>query len=264
MIITRTAGHLRVVRQVAHQDQCGRLVAAWGNAAFARPDPWQPVVTAASCHDEGWRTPDEHPQVRADGRPRGFDAMEGEAHAAIHRASAHAAATRGDRVGLLVGMHGAGLMMRHLGLDGPVAAGAGCSSAAQGLLRSHAGVAHAQRTRIGEGAALAGWAWAAYRILQAVDLLSLYLTWTGLVAGESWMLRRVPRVTGDERGVGITVTPVDGLTCAVNPWPFATGRVEAPVEVRMIADRPYPRGEDFGSALQSARPEVLLMAVVAA
>lgn len=264
MIVTRADGRLRLVAQVAHQEQCGLLAGAWGNDAFACPEPWDPVVEATAWHDEGWREWERHPQVLADGAPQGFSAMEVGEHVAIHRASAAAAAQRGDRVELLVGMHGAGLVMRRLGLDGEVAALADRPGPARALVRDRAASGRVLRARIGEGPDLAGWAWASYRILQAIDLLSLYLTWRGLAGGEHWTLRRVPRRPGDERGVDLAVRPDPGdhpLACVIDPWPFARDEVAAPVEARFIDDRPYRDAGDLAAALAAAPPEVLAMSV---
>jgi hypothetical protein len=251
-----------MVTQVDHQEQCGRLMSAWGNEAFARTEWWEQVVEAAARHDEGWRAWEDHPQVMPDGAPRGFVSMEPAAHVAIHRASAAAAETCGDRVGLLVGMHGAGLVMRRLGIDDGMPVLDERPEPMRLLVMDHAVAARARRSRLGEGMGLAEWAWTAYRVLQAIDLLSLYLTWRGLAAEESWSLRRVPRVPGDERGVDIAVTPVVGFTCALEPWPFADDRVDAPVRARVIEDRRYANDADLAAALAAAESVTLPLAAV--
>ncbi len=264
MIVTPIDGAIRVVMQVDHQEQCGALAAAWGNAAFGRPEPWAPVVTAASWHDEGWRGWERAPGVLPDGRPRGFTDMELDEHVAIHRASAAAAGPRGDRVSLLVGMHGAGLVMRRMGLDGPVPPLTERPVPVRRLVSDWARSARTLRGGIGEGRALAEWSWSAYRILQAIDLLSLYLTWRGLASREEWTLPRVPRAPGDEAGTAITVTPVDGVTCALDPWPFQGDRVDAAVASRIIEDRPYPTTTALADALGAATRHIVPMVVIPA
>jgi hypothetical protein len=264
MIVTGVDGALRVVMQVDHQEQCGVLAEAWGNDLFARPEPWSAVVTATAWHDEGWREWEREPGVLPDGRPRGFTDMAVDEHVAIHRASAAAAAARGDHVALLVGMHGAGLVMRRLGLDGSLQPLADRPVPVRTLVSDWARTARTQRGDLGEGTAIAGWSWAAYRILQAIDLLSLYLTWRGLASGEKWTLPRVPRVPGDEAGTALTVTAVDAVTCALDPWPFAVDRVDAPVASRIIDDRPYPDPGALAAALAAAPRHVVPMVVVPA
>lgn len=264
MIVTSVPGGIRVVMQVDHQRQCGALAGAWGNAAFARPEPWDDVVTACAWHDEGWREWERAPQVLPDGAPQGFNVMDVADHVAIHRASARAAAPRGDRVALLVGMHGAGLVMRRMGLDGPMPRVSERPAPVRALVTDWARAARAERAAAGEGVGIGQWSWTAYRILQAIDLLSLYLTWRGLASRETWTLPRVPRVPGDEAGVPVAVTPVDDVTCALDPWPFAGDRVEAPVASRIIDDRPYPTPAALADAIAGAPLNVVPMAVVRA
>ncbi len=264
MIVTRVEGRLRVVTQVAHQDQCGLLMRAWGNAGFTCPQPWDPVVAAAAVHDEGWREWERHPGVLPDGAPQGFVQMDVAEHVAIHRASARAAVPQGDHAALLVGMHGAGLVMRRMGLDAPAPPLDQRPEPSRALVMDHARTARRLRARLGEGAAVAGWAWAAYRVLQAIDLLSLYLTWRGLANREQWTLGRVPRAQGDEAGVDIAVSPAGHRECLLHPWPFALPQVAAPVEARFIDDRPYGDADDLAAALAAAPGEVLDFAVLPA
>ena len=264
MIVTPVDGAIRVVMQVDHQQQCGLLADAWGNADFARPEPWDAVATAIAWHDEGWRGWEQAPGVQPGGQPTGFTELALDEHVAIHRASADAAAAQGDRVALLVGMHGVGLVMRRMGLDGPMPPLAERPPPVRQLMSDWARAARVHRGVIGEGRAVAEWSWSAYRILQAIDLLSLYLTWRGLASGERWTLPRVPRIPGDEAGAAITVTPVDRVTCALDPWPFAGDRVEAPVASRIIDDRPYPDPAALADALATAPRRDVPLAVVPA
>lgn len=264
MIVTRVDGAFRMVAQVDHQRQCGALAGAWGSAGFARPEPWDDVVTACAWHDEGWRGWEDSPGVLSDGAPRGFTDMKIDEHVAIHRASAAAAAPRGDRVALLVGMHGVGLVMRRMGLDGPMPPLAGRPAPVRALVADWARAAHQERMALGGDGAGAMWAWAAYRIIQAIDVLSLYLTWTGAVSRERWTLPRVPHVPGDEGGATISVMAVDDMTCALDPWPFTGERVDAPVGARVIEDRPYPDSAALSEALRAAPERILPMVVVPA
>ena len=264
MIVARVPDGLRVITQTAHQEQCRRIMSAWGNHDFARPLPWEPVVAAAGVHDEGWRAWEQHPGVDGEGHPRGFTAMPPAGHCAIHARSAAAARDEGPRVGLLVGMHVIGLTMGRLGLDGLMPALGGRDDAIRALVRGEAGHARAVRAEIGEGPHLASWAWAGYRLLQAVDVLSLYLTWTGLISGSTWTLPRVPRCEGDEAGADLRVCPVGEVACSVSPWPFGPDTVPAVVECRVIDDRSYADDADLGAELDAAPVEQMPMEVVAA
>jgi len=264
VIIARVPDGLRVITQTAHQEQCRAIMSAWGNADFARLRPWGPVVAAAGVHDEGWRQWEQHPGVDGEGHPRGFTAMPVDEHCAIHARSAAEARAQGARVGLLVGMHVIGLTMRRLGLDGPMPVLGRRDASVRALVRAEARHARALRAGAGEGPRLASWAWAAHRLLQAVDVLSLYLTWTGLGSGDDWTLPRVPRCEGDEAGADLRVSPAGEAACSVAPWPFGPEVVPAAVECRMIDDRAYDDDADLSAAVQAAPVERVLMEVTAA
>lgn len=254
MITARVPGGIRVVMQTDHQSQCGLIAGRWGNAQFARPEPWEPVVLAAEWHDEGWREWERTPGLQADGAPRGFVAMDPADHMAIHRRSIAAASDRDAVTGMLVGMHCAGLVQRRMGLDGSMPDIEALPAPAADLVRDEAEVRAAMEAQMGDAHDVAAWTWASYRVLQALDLLSLYLTWTGLEGDEHWTLRRVPRTLSDQNGVAIAVSRVDGETCTLDPWPLADDVVEAPVMARVIPDRAYGDAGDLQAALRAATP----------
>ena len=55
MIVRKQAdGSLVLIAQTNHAEISGLYAANWGNEAFARPRPFQPVVRAAIYHDAGW------------------------------------------------------------------------------------------------------------------------------------------------------------------------------------------------------------------
>lgn len=250
MITARHPDGLRVVMQVDHQAQCGLMAARWGNGDFHRPEPWQPIADACAWHDEGWRDWERTPGVLPDGAPRGFSQMDTAEHMAIHRRSIAAAADREPVAGMLVAMHCAGLVQRRMGLDGEMPDIDALPGPARDLVRDEATHRAVLEARLGEGAH--GWVWAAYRVLQAIDLLSLYLTWRGLVGDECWTLRRVPRALDDDAGVPVAVTRVDARTCALDPWPFAGDALDVPVLARVIDDRPYSDDAALQAALRAA------------
>lgn len=252
MITSRVPGGIRVVMQTDHQSQCGLLAGAWGNAQFARPEPWGPVALAAEWHDEGWRQWEASPGVSADGEPRDFVHMQTSEHMAIHRRSIHAARHRDEVIGMLVGVHCAGLVQRRMGLDGELPDLSALPDDVRDLIRDEDAVRQRVESDMGDADEAREWTWAAYRVLQALDLLSLYLTWTGLSGGDPWTLRRVPRAVDDPDGVAITVSPVDDRTCALDPWPFASDSVDAPVLGRVIPDRAYANADDLRTALIGA------------
>jgi hypothetical protein len=252
VIVSRRPEGLVLVRQVDHQEQCGLMAAAWGNAGFARPEPFAPLAEAAAVHDEGWRAWEEAPRVGEDGAPVDFPHIDRPTHVALYGDGIAEAVARDPRTGLIVSMHGLGLYEGRLGLDeGPATPRRARPPAVQAFLAAQDTLQGELRERIGGGRALEEWAWAGYRLLQTWDVMSLHLTWRAQAAGRETTLPQVPRTAGDP-GVTLTLRPLDALTAACDPWPFAEGEVALPVAARTIEDRRYASDADLQGALRAA------------
>ncbi len=110
MIVTREDGALRLVDQVEHGRVAGVLAAAWGNASIARPAPFEPVLLAATHHDEGWRSRDARLLFDDErGRPLHFVDVDAAEHVRLYRDGVRTVTTADAYAGLLVGMHWTGL-----------------------------------------------------------------------------------------------------------------------------------------------------------
>ncbi len=251
MIVSPRDGRLVMVRQVDHQDQCAAMADAWGNAAFARPEPFAPLRDAAALHDEGWRDWERAPTVD-DGAPVDFPHIDRATHVALYREGIRRAREVGDRCGLLVSLHGGGLYEGRGGLDpGPVTPRADRPPVVQRFLADQDALQAELRARITD-AADAGWEWAAYRLLQTWDALSLHLTWRAGPSGRDGALPQVPRAAGDP-GVTLRIRPDgDAGDHTIDPWPFTGDHVELPVRVREIPDRRYAADADLRDALSAA------------
>ncbi len=251
MIVSRREEGLLLVRQVDHQDQCAAMAEAWGNDDFALPEPYGPVVEAARAHDEGWRAWERAPTVTAAGSPTDFVEIDRPTHVRLYAEGIRQACALGDRVGLLVSMHGQGLYDGRRGLDpGPPPPRAEREPQVRAFLARQDELQQRLRARIG-GDGLDAWAWAAYRLLQTWDLLSLYLTWRALPAGREMTLPQVPRRIGDP-GVTLSLRPDGPRGCLCAPWPFREAAVELPVPARLVEDRPYEDGSDLRRAIDAA------------
>ena len=254
MIVAREPQGLCVIFQIDHQTQCREAARQWGNDTFHCIDHWEPLEVAAATHAAGWAAWEAAPEIDESGRPIDFPDLDRARHVELARAGVDAAVRRGPREGLLVSMHCEGLYRARLGLDGPHRAASSLPPAVRAFIADQAPIQQAARAEIGDGDGVEAWAWAAYRLMQAWDSLSLFLTWRGLPDGREWRLPSVPRAVGDA-GVDLVLRPVDGRTATCRPFPFAGDAALLPVTARVIPDRVYRSHEDLRAALRAAPAE---------
>ncbi|MCB0882585.1 MAG: DUF3891 family protein [Thermoleophilia bacterium] len=260
MIVGDDGSVLTLVRQDDHQRQCLALARAWGGAGFARLPRWRSVERAAARHDDGWIAADARPGIGEGGLPVDFPDVPRGVHAAFYEAGVAAVQADDPWAGLVCCLHARGLYERRLGLDGPRPPRASRPT----VERAFVAVQLRRQARLERrlGAEAAGWAWDAFRLLQAWDALSLYLTWTGLRRGATWTLASVPTRPGDLDGVNLTVGAVDGRTATVTPWPFAADVVDVPVRVRRVARRAYRSDAHLARVLAATRTSGVAYRVV--
>lgn len=263
MIVSAHPDGLLLVRQVDHQEQCGAMAEAWGGDGFAMPAHAGSLIEAARRHDEGWRAWEARPGVDEGGRPVNFPDIDRTAHVTLYREGIDTVERRDPRAGLIVSMHGAGLYRGRLGLD-HVVHGSGARPPAVEEFLAHEDRRQATiRARLGNPGEEERWAWAAYRLLQAWDLLSLALVW-GRLAGRTITLARVPRGVDDTQGVDLTVTPRAPHIARVSPWPWPGDELALPVDARVVPDRAYTDADDLAEAIDRARPRIVAARAVAA
>jgi hypothetical protein len=260
VIVVTENDRLRLIRQVDHQAQCGLIARAWGNDAFFRPGSYDALLDVAECHDEGWRHQDALPEIDAHGIPVNFADLDRVIHAPMYELGISEAVVRGARVGLLASMHGQGLYEKRMGLDGPTPPRDARPVYELAFLRDQERLQAELRAHLSDDQDLTTWTWDAYRILQAWDVLSLYLCWYGLLRAETWTLPQVPRCAGDP-GVTLTVRSHDARSCSVDPWPFAADAVDATVATCRIPNRRYGSPAEIAGAMQDAGDEELPLAL---
>lgn len=72
MIRTETATDWILVTHPDHAKLAGQVADAWGNALFARPEPWEAIRHAIYHHDDGWLNRDSSPILTAQNQPEAF------------------------------------------------------------------------------------------------------------------------------------------------------------------------------------------------
>ena len=115
MIISESPESYRMITQNDHGDLAGQFAAHWGNEPFVRLNPYQPMVLAAEAHDNGWWDWDIHPSIDEEGVPLTFTRTPREIRSHFYSKGIDNVIGRDLYAGLIVSMHGTGLIQQRYG-----------------------------------------------------------------------------------------------------------------------------------------------------
>lgn len=273
MIVTRRDGALHLVEQVEHGRVAGELAAAWGNERFEAPTPGEPVRTAATRHDEGWRAWDARVLFHElDRRPLHFLEIDASEHVRLYRQGVERVALGDAYAGVLVGMHWTGLYRGRwsapgargrldLGADGRAAQDTAVDAEERRWIEAKRLAWTADEPR----AAFETRLWHNFELLQLWDLLSLYLCvmpqqpsvspaparpWGPQLAALEHAAEDVllPSVRGNPFGAAerITVGVRTPGVLWLDPYPFHQAGITVDVVSAAVPDRPYDHAELAG------------------
>jgi hypothetical protein len=272
MLISRRKDRLHLIEQVEHAQLAGELAAHWGNEQFTAPEPRDSVHLAAAVHDDGWREADEQPLFNAEARrPLHFLEIGMRDHVPLYRRGVERIVEMDPYAGLLVSMHWTGLYRSRWGMQ------SGKVEFADDALQDEVVAAEEQRwialkrelTRHVRRGDLEHGLWHNYELLQAWDLLSLYVCLAnhdpapdGTARPLTETLKSIDQEPGVRTIEGVPVRPagervdlalraLERGVVAVDPYPFATD-VDCRVSARVIPDDAYDSFETVASAVSSA------------
>jgi Protein of unknown function (DUF3891) len=254
-MLVRDAGESwQLVLQPDHADLSGQLARAWGGEGFARPEPFDSVVLAATRHDDGWAVWERHPRLGADGAPQSFFTVPVPVHLAFYRACVEVVCEQDPYAGLLVSMHMSGLYRARYGVmpAAPMAltdearalADAFCEQeeARQDALAHQLAVDEAQR-------------WTNYALLQVFDIVSLYFGLADLESGTEGSCEGVP--TADGRRTRLAIAPLGPRRVRLDPFPFLTSPTVLTLPRRLVRKRPWAGDGELRRDLAAATVETL-------
>jgi hypothetical protein len=196
MVIYHRQSDVICIGQASHAWVSGQLARHWGNADFARPDPFEEVCLGAEQHDIGMAEADVRPGLDpGTGYPRDFLALPKERSLELWTAAPDKALTQSPYAALLISMHGCALFESRSG-------GAGVDDYLQQQERLQQDLianlqedpARARRNQ---------------QLVWAVDYLAL-------AALTGW----TPRTAFPAPDHPLDVAEPDPLHVTVNPWPF--------------------------------------------
>jgi hypothetical protein len=233
------------IGQLSHAWLSGQLARAWGNERFTAPEPREEVALGAEQHDIGWALFDLEPGFNPEsGLPRSFLELTVEEHLAIWRDAPDRLLTQSLHAALVVSLHGCSLSELRANSrteQVELRAHIDAERARQARLCATLGVSEAevQRTR------RQMWTW---------DGVSLALCngWRPFTA------RDVPTADGL---IDLELREREDGTLTLDPWPFATERVELRCEARQL-DRRYETELSMRRAFELAEPVALAFTLV--
>lgn len=259
---------LLLVLQTDHSRVAGLLAAHWGNARFVRPRPYASVVLAAQEHDGGWWDWEVRPTLDARGYPPDYIGsirhLGPSTWLDFYRAGIERVAQRDPYAGLLVLMHGEGLLTQGKGLlpympdysaDPPVAA----FLEERGRRRQEL-LAQLRASDQYREVATDEHLWTNFKYLEVFDQMAQFVcnrypfNSTERKNGPSSTLSDVPvPVAPGEPDVTLTIDVQDETRAVVRPYPFDLDPLPIRFEARLVPNRPYASQEEFLRAFYPAQ-----------
>jgi hypothetical protein len=274
MLISRRGDKLVLVTQPDHAVMAGDMVSHWGNETFDAPQPLDSVRAAAALHDDGWTEADAEPLLNAtEQRPLHFLEIDMADHIPLYGRGVERTYAKDPYAGLLVSMHWTGLYRARWGLqDGRLQWQDGVeqlmTEAVDGEERRWIEV----KRELVDGVKRSDFEaalWHNYDLLQAWDLLSLYVCLLDHTPVDSddtvpvpSTLKGIDQVPGDRiiqsvpfgiarERVDVTLRAIEPGVVTLDPYPFDEPSVEFSVPAKAIDDRAYESSEDARAAIDA-------------
>jgi hypothetical protein len=261
IVRTLQSGEKALIAQTDHSRLAGQLAAHWGNAEVAAPQPYDPVVRAATFHDFGWLDYETRPLVDLE---KGVPYQFREVPFSTEQLQAYGRwvdwlTAIDPYAALLVSMHRTGLWQARYGaMTHP-----GMRYNPQGIRPEiQAFIAEAEATQAELRPRFdAGTLQVNYHLLQVWDLLGLYFCCD---APYEEYLEPVPIAyggNGDET-VRLELTPRGDWEVAVAPYPFDVRPLRVQIGYKVLPEAPFTSLEQFRRAYFQAENRLLTYTLV--
>ena len=244
-------GTIVMITQNDHAQLSGLFATHWGNAQFAKPEPYMPMVRAAMFHDRGWIRYETGPQLNVEGKTPNYREVPNDA------AQIEAFEWAGDWLsgidayaGLMIAKHRTGLYQGRYGImTAPAAIARGTlKPEIQALItRSEA------KQKIAAEKFDAKRLMTNYTLLQAWDLISLYVCST-----ETFKPDRIAPVPLGYAGASteMTLTPTGANTVALDPYPFNQPSLTANLIFRRLTQTKFKDEAELQTAYFGTAPQI--------
>jgi hypothetical protein len=250
VIFFRLPDGLMAINQADHAHLAGAFAEGWGNARAFRPEPWQPVVTAAGRHDDGWIEWDAAPTLDDHGRPLDFLTLPVADRLEIYRRGIDLVAAEDLHAGCLTSLHLTGLLAGGYEPGVPAALD---SFAEEDRLRAERFLGEQERWRA-EAAEKTGeltQLQAQYRLVKLCDFLSLVLCMTPPPELRPRGFPFVPLAPGEPLST-LELRPESRGRLTLDPYPFSEPTLEGEVPARRLSATTFENEAAYHRALGDA------------
>jgi hypothetical protein len=243
-------GSVILVNQTDHAKLSGYLAAHWGNATFAAPQPYVPVVRAAMFHDIGWYKYETGPRLSPQTRkPMGFMQVPSDEDTLANYQWASEWMDEIDHYSsLLMRKHRNGIWLGRYGAIAHPGAfnNRNMTPLMQKFIDHNETLLTQGEDKMDDGFQIN------YKLLQAWDLLSLYVcTQTPKVD----YIEPVPTDYSTSSGVRVDLKPLDASKIQIDPYPFDVATLPFTVVHRHLPHVVFENEEAFRSAYYRAAPQ---------
>lgn len=256
-----------------HAHLAGDFAAAWGNAAFRKPEPRVRVLKGIAQHDDGWSARDAHPAITRQGKPSAFsvelvgkysafEEIDLKEYLAVRDRAVRIIAAEDPYAALLISMHTYNLLTEHADRS---------TIAPENLLLLDRFLAEQHEAQGELRAAIAADATLSadekadqtilehFRLLQACDNLSLL----SCVAYSRPASLLHPLPLNDGRTSEVQVMPVAARRFRLSPWPFAEPELKFHLPARHVDGKTFASSAELAAAFSAARVEQLSVTLTA-
>jgi len=247
-------GSLILIAQTDHAKLSGQCAAHWGNDSFARPKPYEAVVRAAMFHDSGWYDYEASPSIAAEtGRPLNFLQV---AWGKPQRRAFEWAIDWMTRIdpysGLLVSKHRTGLQRgRYDKVAHPKFFNAQNLPEDNEDFLARNEAAQAEEMRKYDPTEF----WTNYQLLQAFDLMSLFLCNKDVV--DDYIEPVATSYDSKSPPVRLALKTLEENMIEVDPYPFDQRLLHVQLLRRQLARNTFTDQAAFREAYFKAKPEAV-------
>jgi hypothetical protein len=254
-------GSIVMITQNDHAQLSGLFAAHWGNEKFEKPRPYSSLVRAAMFHDRGWIRYETSPQLNLEtGKtPNYREVPNDKSQLDAFEWAGDWLSTIDPYAGLMITRHRSGLWQGRYGvITAPPAIQRGTLPPAihEFIVRSEA------KQKIAAAAFDAKELAINYNLLQVWDIISLYICSTEVLTPDK--VAPVPVSYAGAAGVGMTMTPVDAKTIALDPYPFDQPSLTTNVIFRRLSQNKFKDSSELQAVYFKTAPQTASFKLVPA